>query len=161
VNDALKLTLALPVGMGLGALAGGYLSDRWFVTRRGAVVALFLATSAACFLVMRANPVAADGDQRLGIALLFLTGFFVYGAQGPLWAMCPDLVGSRNAGTAVGVMDAVAYAGAAAQGPILGYIVGGRSGYGYPALFLVLAVASGAGAVLALASATTARKGAA
>lgn len=161
VDDSLKLTLSLPIGMGLGALAGGYMSDRWFVTRRGAVVALFLAVSAACFLVMRANPVSADGDQWLGIALLFLTGFFVYGAQGPLWAMCPDLVGSANSGTAVGVMDALAYAGAAAQGPILGYIVAKESGYGYPALFLVLAVATGAGAVLALASATTSRQGAA
>jgi OPA family glycerol-3-phosphate transporter-like MFS transporter len=156
VNDALKLTLSLPVGMGLGALAGGYLSDRWFATRRGAVVALFLATSAACFLVMRANPVAADGDQRLGIALLFLTGFFVYGAQGPLWAMCPDLVGSAKAGTALGIMDALAYAGAAAQGPILGYIVGGRGGY--PALFVVLTVVTSTGALLALASAMTVRQ---
>jgi OPA family glycerol-3-phosphate transporter-like MFS transporter len=155
VNDALKLTLSLPVGMGLGALAGGYLSDRWFVTRRGAVAALFLALSALCFLAMRANPVSADGDQRLGIALLFLAGFFVYGAQGPLWAMCPELVGSANSGTAVGLMDAVAYAGAAAQGPLLGYLVGTRSGY--PALFLALAVATSAGAVLAVASAATSR----
>ncbi len=153
VNDALKLTLSLPIGMGLGALAGGYISDRWFVTRRPVVVALFLATSAACFFVMRANPVSADADQRLGIMLLFLAGFFVYGAQGPLWALCPDLVGRANSGTAVGLMDALAYGGAAAQGPILGYIVGERAGYGYPALFLVLALATGAGAALALASA--------
>jgi hypothetical protein len=49
-------------------------------------------------------------------------------------------------------MDAAAYAGAAAQGPILGYIVGKQSGYGYPTLFLVLALATSAGALLALAS---------
>lgn len=156
VNDALKLTLALPIGMGIGALAGGYLSDRWFLTRRAAVVALFLATSAACFLAMRAHPVSADGDQRLGIALLFLAGFFVYGAQGPLWALCPDLVGRANSGTALGVMDALAYAGAAAQGPILGYIVDRGGEAGYPALFFVLAVVAGAGAAFALLSAATA-----
>jgi MFS transporter, OPA family, glycerol-3-phosphate transporter len=153
VNDALKLTLALPIGMGLGALAGGYLSDRWFLTRRAAGVALFLATSAACFLVMRANPVSADGDQRLGIVLLFLAGFFVYGAQGPLWAMCPDLVGRANSGTAVGVMDALAYAGAAAQGPILGYIVDQGDDAGYAVLFLVLAIVTGTGAIRAVCSA--------
>jgi OPA family glycerol-3-phosphate transporter-like MFS transporter len=90
----------------------------------------------------------------LGNVLLFLTGFFVYGAQGPLWAMCPDLVGSARAGTAVGVMDALAYGGAAAQGPILGYIVGKESGLGYGVLFLVLAMVTGAGALLALASTT-------
>ncbi len=142
--------------MGLGALAGGYASDRWFVTRRPVVVALFLAISAACFFVMRANPVSADADQRFGIVLLFLAGFFVYGAQGPLWAMCPDLVGRANSGTAVGLMDALAYGGAAAQGPILGYIVGERAGYGYPTLFLVLALVTAAGAALALASAVAA-----
>ena len=154
VNDALKLTLSLPIGMGLGAVAGGYFSDRWFVTRRAAVVAIFLAVSAGCFLLMRANPVLVDGDQRLGVALLFLAGFFVYGAQGPLWAMCPDLVGRENSGTAVGLMDALAYGGAALQGPVLGYVIGQKADYGYPALFLVLALVTGSGAALALLSAT-------
>jgi len=152
INDALKLTLALPIGMGLGAVAGGYFSDRWFVSRRAVVVAIFLGISAGCFFVMRANPVIAHGDQRLGIALLFLTGFFVYGAQGPLWAICPDLVGREHSGTAVGIMDALAYGGAAAQGPLLGYIVS-RQDAGYSALFLTLAIVTAAGAGLALVSA--------
>jgi OPA family glycerol-3-phosphate transporter-like MFS transporter len=151
INDALKLTLSLPIGMGLGAVAGGYFSDRWFLSRRAVVVALFLGISAGCFLVMRANPVIAVGDQRLGIALLFLTGFFVYGAQGPLWAICPDLVGREHSGTAVGIMDALAYGGAAAQGPLLGYIVE-RQDAGYPALFLTLAGVTATGAILALVS---------
>lgn len=155
VNQALKLTLALPVGMGLGALAGGYWSDRWFLRRRAAVVGIFLAISAGCFLIMRANPVSTLGDQRLGIGLLFLTGFFVYGAQGPLWAICPDLVGRENSGTAVGLMDALAYGGAALQGPVLGYLIGDRDGYGYPALFLTLALVTGLGAALATLSAVT------
>ena len=45
--------------------------------------------------------------------------------------MCPDLVGRENSGTAVGLMDALAYAGAAAQGPMLGYYIerGGSLGY--------------------------------
>lgn len=152
INDALKLTLSLPIGMGLGAVAGGYFSDRWFLSRRAVVVALFLGISAACFLVMRSNPVSAGGEQHLGIGLLFLTGFFVYGAQGPLWAICPDLVGREHSGTAVGIMDALAYGGAAAQGPLLGYIVS-RQDAGYSALFLTLAIVTAAGAVLALVSA--------
>ncbi len=36
IHEALRLTLALPVGMGLGAVLGGHVSDRWFVARRGA-----------------------------------------------------------------------------------------------------------------------------
>ncbi len=152
-NDALQLTLSLPIGMGLGALAGGYFSDRWFLSRRAAVVATFLAVSSVCFLVMRANPVVVDGDQRLGIALLFLAGFFVYGAQGPLWAMCPELVGRAHSGTAVGLMDALAYAGAAAQGPLLGWIIEGGSGANYGTFFVLLASITGTGALLAVVSA--------
>lgn len=149
LNDSLKITLSLPIGMGLGAFAGGYLSDRGFMRRRAWVVALFLAVSAGCCLVLRANPVSAEADKTLGFVLLLLAGFFVYGAQGPLWALCPDLVGKENSGTAVGVMDALAYAGAAAQGPILGYLVSRSAGAGYADMFLVLAAITGTGAVLA------------
>ena len=156
MDDALRLTLALPIGMGVGAVVGGHLSDRWFPRRRAAVVAIFLAVGAACFLVMCLNPVAADGDQRFGVALLFLAGFFVYGAQGPLWAMCPDLVGKANSATAVGLMDALAYAGAAAQGPLLGYLADRPEEFGYPAVFQLLAAVAVIGAALALLSAATA-----
>ncbi|MEX2111804.1 MAG: MFS transporter [Pirellulales bacterium] len=155
VNEALLLTLSLPIGMGLGAVAGGSMSDHWFPERRAAVVAIFLATGAACFLLIYANPVSLDGDRKLGVALMFLSGFFVYGAQGPLWAMCPDLVGRRNAGTAVGLMDALAYAGAAAQGPILGAIVDAPEAYGFSAVFLLLSMVAATGALLALVSAAT------
>ncbi len=159
VNEALLLTLSLPIGMGLGAVAGGSTSDHWFPQRRAAVVAIFLAASAGCFLLIYVNPVTLDGDRKLGIALMFLSGFFVYGAQGPLWAMCPDLVGRRNAGTAVGLMDALAYAGAAAQGPILGAIIDKPEAYGFAGVFLVLAMVALAGALLALLSAATSGRG--
>jgi sugar phosphate permease len=70
--------------------------------------------------------------------------------------MCPDLVGKNNAGTAVGLMDALAYAGAAAQGPLLGAIVDSPRAYGFAGVFLLLAAIAGAGALLALVSAVTA-----
>jgi OPA family glycerol-3-phosphate transporter-like MFS transporter len=103
-------------------------------------------------VALRATPVAAGADHRLGVALLFLCGFFVYGAQGPLWALCPDLVGREHSGTALGLMDAMAYAGAAAQGPLLGYIISRPDEHGYPALFWVLTVITATGAALALAT---------
>jgi OPA family glycerol-3-phosphate transporter-like MFS transporter len=156
VNEALLLTLSLPVGMGLGAVAGGVMSDRWFRERRGAVAAMFLTLAAFCFLLIYLNPISQSGERTVGIVLMFLSGFFVYGAQGPLWAMCPDLVGKNNSGTALGLMDALAYAGAAAQGPILGAIVDSRQSSGFAAVFLLLAAVAGAGSLLALVSAATA-----
>ncbi len=48
----------------------------------------------------------------------------------------PTWSARANSGTAVGVMDALAYGGAAAQGPIsAGTIVGRQSGYGYGGMF--------------------------
>ena len=92
------------------------------------------------------------GATDAGVWTAKYTGFFVYGAQGPLWAICPDLVGREHSGTAVGIMDALAYGGAAAQGPLLGYIVS-RQDAGYSALFLTLAIVTAAGAVLAVVNA--------
>ncbi len=70
--------------------------------------------------------------------------------------MCPDLVGRENSGTALGLMDALAYAGAAAQGPILGYYIERGGSLGYGTMYLLLAAAAAGGAVLAIASAVTA-----
>ncbi len=150
LKDSLLITLSLPIGMGIGAFAGGYASDRLFQSRRTIVVCLFLVISAACCLVLWATPVSAESDKALGIASLFFAGFFVFGAQGPLWALCPDLVGKAHTGTAVGVMNAVAYMGAAAQGPILGYFISHPDRYGYPAVFLLLSLMCGISASLAV-----------
>lgn len=149
IKDSLVITVALPIGMGIGAFAGGFTSDRVFGSRRTVVVALFLSIGAISSLALWATPVSAEASKATGIAMLFVAGFFVYGAQGPLWALCPDLVGTENAGTAVGVMDAVAYAGAFAQGPILGYCINHGNTLGYSAVFLVLTSACGIGATLA------------
>ena len=150
LKGSLLVTVSLPIGMGLGAFAGGYVSDRFFSSRRTVVVCLFLVISTACCLYIRAHPVSPESEKLQGIAMLFFAGFFVFGAQGPLWALCPDLVGRDHAGTAVGVMDAVAYAGAAAQGPILGYLIDHPDQYGYPAVFLLLAILCTVAAGLAL-----------
>ncbi len=43
------------------------------------------------------------------MVVLFMCGFFVYGPQSSLWALCPDLVGHKRAGTATGAMNFCAY----------------------------------------------------
>ena len=37
---------------------------------------------------------------NVSVGALFLAGFFVYGPASSFWALCPDLVGARRAGTA-------------------------------------------------------------
>lgn len=114
------ITLALPVGMALGALSSGYLSDRVFGSNRSRPIALFLALAAAVCLAMYLVP----SEMRLtGMVLLFLAGFLVYGPQSAFWALCPDLLGRRHAGTGVGLMNSFAYAFAAGGEPVIGYVI--------------------------------------
>ena len=138
------ITLSLPLGMALGALCGGYLSDLVFHSNRTRPIALLLTLASAVSLAMFFVP----RDQHVaGTALLFLAGFFVYGPQSSFWALCPDLLGTKRAGTGVGVMDACAYAFAAAQGPLFGWII---ATWGEASIFAATAVACALGVVTIL-----------
>lgn len=114
------ITLALPIGMALGALTAGHISDWLFHSNRSRPIALFLAAASVITLTIYFVP----AEYRIvGMILLFLAGFFVYGPQSSFWALCPDLLGRRRAGTGVGVMDACAYGAAAIGQLIIGYVM--------------------------------------
>ena len=86
------VTLALPVGMALGALFGGQLSDRVFHSNRAKPIILMMSLAAAFSIALFLVP----RDQwHMALGLLFLAGFFVYGPQASLWALCPDLLGAQ------------------------------------------------------------------
>ena len=138
------ITLSLPFGMALGALSGGYLSERVFHSNRTRPIVLLLSLASAVSVAMYFVP----RDQYvLGMTLLFLAGFFVYGPQSSFWARCPDLLGTKRAGTGVGVMDASAYAFAAAQGPLFGWII---ATHGEASIFIATAAACALGVVTIL-----------
>ena len=139
------ITLALPVGMALGALTAGQLSDRVFRAKRSTPIALFMALAAVVTMLVFLVP----KEQRLlGVVLLFLAGFFVYGPQSSFWALCPDLLGRTRAGTGVGVMDAAAY-GFAAIGQVgIGAVIDATGQTG--SVFVVVAGACLLGTILIL-----------
>ena len=62
-------------------------------------------------------------DHPAGIAVLFLTGFFAYGPQSAFWALCPDMLGHRRAGTGTGLMNMFAYAFAGIGEPFIGWMI--------------------------------------
>lgn len=113
------MALALPIGMALGAIASGWLSDRVFRANRSRVICLFLFLAAACSLSMYLLP----RDHWLGVPMLLLTGFFAYGPQSAFWALCPDLLGRERAGTGTGVMNTFAYVFAGLGEPLIGWII--------------------------------------
>ena len=114
------ISIALPAGMALGALMSGWLSDRLFAARRWPVICLFMTLAALFSLAIFYIP---HEQKTLGIVVLFLCGFFVYGSQSAFWALCPDMLGVKRAGTGTGVMNFHAYLFAGLGEPFIGYMI--------------------------------------
>lgn len=138
------LPLALPIGMALGALASGKLSDTWFRGRRWTLISLSLVAAAITSSGMYLLP---QGDVR-GLPLLFLCGFFAYGPQSAFWALCPELLGTHRAGTGTGVMNTFAYVFAGLGEPLIGYVIEHNKA-GAVLVFPVIALSCLLGALIA------------
>jgi OPA family glycerol-3-phosphate transporter-like MFS transporter/OPA family sugar phosphate sensor protein UhpC-like MFS transporter len=65
---------------------------------------------------------------------MFLCGFFVFGPASSFWALCPDLFGRRQAGTATGLLNCMSYAAAGIGEPLIGRTmdVTGQTGIIFP-----------------------------
>ncbi|MCC9608983.1 MFS transporter [Blastopirellula sp. JC732] len=143
-SDTKWISIALPIGMALGAMASGWISDVWLKGNRSRVIFLFMSAAAACSVAMFLLP----KHHPLGIPILFLTGFFAYGPQSAFWALCPDLLGRKNAGTGTGVLNSFAYGFAGFGEPLIGYLI--DSSGNTSIIFAVVASACIAGALLSL-----------
>jgi OPA family glycerol-3-phosphate transporter-like MFS transporter len=139
------LSVALPVGMAIGAVSSGWISDRFCHGNRSRVITIFLAFATVCAVGMWLLP----RGSALVMPVLFLTGFFVYGPQAGYWALCPDLLGRRHAGTGTGVMNFFAYAFAGFGEPLIGHCIE-TTGH-TEIVFAVVAIACLAGMLLMLA----------
>lgn len=143
-SDTKWISIALPIGMALGAMISGWISDVWMKGNRSRVIFLFLSAAAACSAAMYLLP----KGHPLGIPVLFLTGFFAYGPQSAFWALCPDLLGRKNAGTGTGVMNSFAYAFAGFGEPLIGALIDAQQDTSI--IFAVVATVCLAGALLSL-----------
>lgn len=143
--DPKWISVALPVGMAIGAATNGWISDRFFDSKRYKAIVLYMALAALTSLYMYTIPVT---EVYKGLVVLFLCGFFVYGPQSSFWALCPDLVGHKRAGTAIGVMNFFAYLFAGLGEPLIGGFMDTHSDTSL--VFLIVAISSAASAVVAL-----------
>lgn len=139
------ISVALPVGMALGALTSGWISDRFLNRRRWPVISGAMLLGAGVSGAMYWIP---QDQVLLAVACLFLAGFLVYAPQSAFWALCPDLMGFRRAATATGVMNCVAYVFAGIGEPLIGGIID-RSLDDTGLVFLIVAIACLAGGLLA------------
>ncbi len=128
--------VALPVGMAVGALVSGWVSDRLLGSRRWPIITGFMLLATATSGLMYVTP---REDALTGLILLFFSGFLVYGPQSVFWALCPDLLGRERSATGTGVMNCVAYIFAGLGEPLIGWAI---DTHGNTALvFLIVAVA--------------------
>lgn len=109
------VSIALPVGMAFGALTNGWISDRLFGSVRYKAVILYMLLGAFASISMYTLSTGV-----LALFVLFLAGFFVYGPASSFWALCPDLVGAKRAGTATGVLNFFSYLLAGLGEPMIG-----------------------------------------
>ena len=142
--DPKWITIALPVGMAVGALSNGWVSDRLFGSKRYRAIMLYMVLGALTSLWMWSLP----AHSSIGLLALFLCGFFVYGPASSFWALCPDLVGARRAGTATGIMNFSSYLFAGLAEPLIGRMLDTTGNTSL--IFIVVTTACVCSAVVAL-----------
>ncbi|MBH3427151.1 MFS transporter [Pseudomonas alkylphenolica] len=142
--DPKWITVALPVGMAVGALSNGWVSDKLFGSKRYLAIMLYMVLGAAVSLWMWSLP----AHSTIGLVALFLCGFFVYGPASSFWALCPDLVGAKRAGTATGVMNFASYLFAGLAEPLIGSMLDSTGNTSL--IFVMVATACICSAVVAL-----------
>jgi len=114
------IMLALPLGMALGCLFLGEFSDRWFRSDRLQPVILFMFMALLSLIAI--NQLSTE-YKLSAMILLFCAGFFVYGPQTSLFALCPELLGTEVTSTGIGIMSAFSYFFAAISEAVIGYCV--------------------------------------
>jgi MFS transporter, OPA family, glycerol-3-phosphate transporter len=113
-----------------GGMTAGWISDKVFGSRRGPVAALLYGVMILAVVMMTVfvrTPQSPDGHSLLNMwmmgASVMLISYCVIGTHGMLSGTATqDFGGSKNAGTAVGLIDGLVYLGTAVQGASLGYI---------------------------------------
>lgn len=119
-NNNEIISLALPFGMAIGCIITGYMSDIFFNNNRIVPTFIFLVAATICTFILYH---LGDDQTYLKLILLFLTGLFIYGPQTLLFALCPEILGTAQAATGVGLMNAYAYAFSAIGEILIGYLI--------------------------------------
>lgn len=119
-TNSLWITLLIPIGMAIGAVSFGYISDIIFKSDRIKSIRWGMLCSCGISLLIFFLP---QTNQFLAVILMFAAGFFVYGPQANFWTLSPDLLGVKLVGTGIGVMNMFAYVFAAMGEPLFGKII--------------------------------------
>jgi OPA family glycerol-3-phosphate transporter-like MFS transporter len=145
------IPLALPVGMALGALAGGYVVDRFLAGNHPRLIVLSLLLAAGVTVALLAAP--PDGRS---LGLLFAAGVLIFGPFPSFTVLGAELLGQEAVGAGVGFMNGVGYGTAALGDVVMGAVIDGTGWTG--AVFAVAASACVLGAIATALAGATARR---
>ncbi|HUE39865.1 MAG TPA: MFS transporter [Candidatus Binatia bacterium] len=124
----------------VGGLLAGFITDRFFASRRGPICFLYMVLLACAIGVFWLRPPASIVANA---ALLCAVGFLVYGPQFLVGVMVADLATKQAAATAVGLTGLFGYTSGIVSGWGLGFVLdkfGWTGGFG----LLVLCALAGA-----------------
>jgi OPA family sugar phosphate sensor protein UhpC-like MFS transporter len=132
------------IGGVFGSLTAGWASDRIFKGRRGPINVLFSFLVIFSIVALYLTP---PGFVVLDYALMFVTGFLIFGPQMLIGMAAAELSHKKAAGSATGFTGWVAYLGAATAGYPISKIAEIFGWYGF---FLTLAVCGAISVLLLL-----------
>lgn len=144
ILDAAAMVAGFEVFGALGALFGGWATDRFFGGRAARTCLIYMSLAALSILLFWKIPTQSDW---LITGLLCAIGFFVYGPQCLLAVACVNLATKRAAATAVGLTSIFGYASTTLSGWGLGFLI---QHYGWNAAFIGLMICAACGTTLFL-----------
>lgn len=121
--DSVVSSMIFPIGMGIGTLIVPWLTDRFCPKNRmpAAIISAVICAvgTVAIYLLDASSPV----QLILIEVLLFIAGFFIYAINGIVFTYAADAGGRVFSGTYSGVLNFMAYLGAAVQSVVYGFIL--------------------------------------
>jgi len=122
IDKAAYSSVIFPLAGALGAIVAGYVTDRWFQSRRAPVACIGLIL--AGILAWSYRFIVPVNAWVLGLVTLAGIGFAVFGAHVLIVAAAPMDLGTRKAASsATGFIDGCGYIGAGLQGVTTGLLV--------------------------------------
>ena len=130
------MTAGFEVAGLVGSLLAGWLTDRYFKSKRGPVCVIYMVFTVIAIFIFWKLPA---GFPWLDTLMLFLIGFFIYGPQFLVGIMTVDIATKRAAATAIGLTGFFGYMSGIVSGWGLGWVV---DHYGWDGGFFLLVLCS-------------------
>jgi MFS transporter, OPA family, glycerol-3-phosphate transporter len=112
------ISLALPLGMALGAFVGGYTVDRFFAGNHPRMIVISLLLAAGVSLGLLTAPPGARS-----LVLLFAAGLLIFSPFPSFTVLGAELLGPHAVGAGVGFMNGFGYGTAALGDVVMGTVI--------------------------------------